>query len=393
LRASEAGLRAILESALDAIITMDHQGRIIEFNPAAEKIFGYEYAQAVGADAVELTLPPAVRQKHRTEMAAHATTETMLHIGRREEMAALRSDGSEFPVELAATRIPQDGPPRFAWFIRDNTERKRAEREIRQLNEELERRVVERTSQLEAANKELEGFSYSVSHDLRAPLRAIGGFAQILMDEQAVALDDEGRRLLKVIRDNTVKMGNLIDDLLAFSRMVRTAMRLTRLDMTQLAKTVAEDLATANRSSVEVTVGELPAVDGDLPTLRQVWVNLIANAIKYSGTRTVAKIEISGRTHGEENIYTVKDNGVGFDMRYAGKLFGVFQRLHAESEFQGTGVGLALVQRIVKRHGGRVWAEGIVDEGAAFHFALPNENALRRGEAQQTSSREEMSHA
>jgi len=327
-------------------------------------------------------------------MSARATAETTLQFGRRDEMAAMRSDGSEFPVELAATRIPQDGPPRFAWFVRDITERNRAEREIRQLNEELELRVVERTSQLEAANKELEGFSYSVSHDLRAPLRAIGGFSQILIDERGATLDDEGRRILKVIRDNTVRMGNLIDDLLAFSRMGRTALRLKRLDMTHLAKTVAGELtAASNLPNVDVTVGDLPAAHGDLSTLRQVWVNLISNAVKYSGTRNPATIEISGRTEAEEHIYSVKDNGVGFDMRYAGKLFGVFQRLHAASEFEGTGVGLALVQRIVHRHGGRIWAEAKPDEGATFHFALPNENAHPRGAIPTTSPKEELSHA
>jgi PAS domain S-box-containing protein len=386
-------LRAILESALDAIITMDHEGCIIEFNPAAERVFGYPRSDVVGADALELTLPDAARHGHRNDMAAELAMETSAPLGRRDERIARRSDGTEFPVELAATRIPQDGPPRFAWFIRDITERKRAEREIRQLNEELERRVVERTSQLEAANKELEGFSYSVSHDLRAPLRAIGGFSQILMDERATMLDDEGRRILKVIHDNTAKMGNLIDDLLTFSRMGRTAMRVTRLDMTQLARTVAADLATAsNRPHLSMTVGDLPAIDGDLSTLRQVWVNLISNAMKYSGTRSVATIEIGGRMEGAENVYTVKDNGVGFDMRYAGKLFGVFQRLHAATEFEGTGVGLALVQRIVLRHGGRVWAEARLDEGATFHFALPNENAQRRPAGPPASPREEPSH-
>jgi signal transduction histidine kinase len=264
---------------------------------------------------------------------------------------------------------------------------------LRRLNEELEQRVNERTRQLETANKELEGFSYSVSHDLRAPLRAIDGFSQILLDEQAMSFDDEGRRVVKIIRENTVKMGNLIDDLLTFSRMGRTAMKLMRVDMRHLARTVAEELAGASdHPELQVHVGELPVALGDLATLRQVWINLISNAIKYSGKREFATVEITGRTDGAEHVYTVRDNGVGFDMRYAAKLFGVFQRLHAPTEFEGTGVGLALVQRIVQRHQGRIWAEAKLNEGAAFHFALPVENVLRRG-ATTTSRGEEMSHA
>lgn len=386
LREREAGLRAILESALDAIVTMDQNGRIIEFNPAAESIFGHPRAAASGSDAVELTFPARLRERYRAERATR--------IGRREETTGIRADGSEFPVELVATRFRQEGLPGFAWFVRDITERKRAEREIRQLNEELEQRVRERTRQLEAANKELEGFSYSVSHDLRAPLRAIDGFSQILLDEQAAALDAEGRRVLSVIRDNTVRMAQLIDDLLTFSRMGRTALRVAPVDMTQLAQTVADELtAAAQRNGIDVSVGDLPAAAGDLATLRQVWANLISNAIKYSGKREVARIEISGRRDGAENVYTIEDNGVGFDMQYSGKLFGVFQRLHSPSEFEGTGVGLALVQRIVHRHGGRVWAEGKPDEGAAFHFALPGSPPQPWTTARHTSPTEELSHA
>jgi signal transduction histidine kinase len=268
------------------------------------------------------------------------------------------------------------------------------DREIRQLNEELEQRVLERTSQLEAANRELEGFSYSVSHDLRAPLRAIDGFSQILLDEQMDALDAEGRRLLSIIRENTVRMGQLIDDLLTFSRMGRTALERAPLDMTHLARSVAEELiVAAGRDDLDVTVGKLPAADGDLPTLRQVWTNLISNAIKYSGKREHAAIAISGRTEGPEHVFTIEDNGVGFDMQYSDKLFGVFQRLHSPSEFEGTGVGLALVQRIVHRHGGRVWAEGRPGEGATFHFALPSSTKPSPVAAPPASIEEELIHA
>jgi PAS domain S-box-containing protein len=254
----------------------------------------------------------------------------------------------------------------------DVTERRAAEREVRRLNAELEQRVKDRTAQLEVVNKELEGFSYSVSHDLRAPLRAIDGFARILGEDYTARLDDEGRRLLGVICGEAKRMGQLIDDLLAFSRMNRQQLEPAQIDMAALAQAVfGEHAAQAPGRQLRFKVQPLPPAQGDHAMLRQALANLISNAIKYTRPRAVAEIEIGGRTEGEENIYYVKDNGVGFDMKYAGKLFGVFQRLHTEDEFEGTGVGLALVQRVIHRHGGRVWAEAKLNEGATFYFTLP----------------------
>lgn len=236
----------------------------------------------------------------------------------------------------------------------------------------LEQRIRERTAELQAANKELEAFSYSVSHDLRAPLRAVDGYARILEEDYQDRLDGEGRRLLDVVRGEAKRMGQLIDDLLAFSRLGRQAMHRAPTDMTAMAREVFDALMREHLDrAVDFRLDGIESAEADEALMRHVWANLLDNAFKYTRGREPARIEVGGRIEGNESVYWIKDNGAGFDMKYADKLFRVFQRLHTQDEFEGTGVGLALVQRIIHRHGGRVWAEGEADRGATFCFALP----------------------
>ncbi|WP_207514000.1 hybrid sensor histidine kinase/response regulator [Longitalea luteola] len=304
----------------------------------------------------------------------------------------LSDEGQERIKELAKEYQPsfsfevlmftKDGEHRFfswnivhkhnLWFAsgRDITRQKKADFEIKQLNVTLERNIA----QLQLTNKELESFSYSVSHDLRAPLRSINGYAQMIEEDHAHEISEEARRMLKVIRNNAKKMGTLIDDLLSFSRMGRKEITRVNIDFNKLLEPIITDLKQTAPPGTKITIHALHNTQGDPALLSQVFINLISNAIKYSSKKETPEVEIGSNEKEDEIEFYVKDNGAGFDMQYAHKLFGVFQRLHSNDEFEGTGVGLAIVQRIVVKHGGKVWAEGKLDEGATFYFSLPKTN-------------------
>ena len=357
---SEERHRAVVDTAVDAIIVIDERGAIQRFNPGAERRFGYSEAEVAGKN-VSLLMPSPYRAEHDGYLARYLATGEKRIIGIGREVVAQRKDGTEFPADLAVAEMWLGESRMFTGIIRDITEAKRA----------AEQKVHLMTS-LEATNKELESFSYSVSHDLRTPLRAIDGFSRILGEDYAEKLDDEGKRLLNVIRDSSQQMGQLIDDLLAFSRLGRQTIAASRVEMTALASEVFKQLEQARtHPRLKVTLDPLPVAWCDPTLIRQAWANLLSNAIKFSGKRDEPLVEVRGYENGSHNVYCVKDNGAGFDMQYYDKLFGVFQRLHSADEFPGTGVGLAIVQRVVARHGGRVWAEGKVDEGATFYFTLP----------------------
>ena len=493
LRGSEARKTAILESALDAIISMDEQGCIVDFNPAAERIFGYKRDDVAGKTVAEIIIPPHLRDAHWHGLKKFLATGEGPVLGKRIELPAMKSDGSLFTSELSISVARLDaGQKFFTAYLRDVTDRKkaeearaflaaivessddaiigkdlegrimswnhgaeqmygytaaeaigkpvqiivpphrldeeaqvlrrlregriqhyetvrarknhselyvsltispiknsagqiigassssrdiseriRAEEQIRILNIELEQRVAQRTAELNSTNQELEAFTYSVSHDLRAPLRHIDGFAQILEEENIASLSPDVKRYIGRIRLGVQNMGRLVDDLLNLSRVGRGEIKKEKIHPNEMVNEVLSEMKfeTAKRN-IEWQIGALPVIEGDPGLVRQVFANLISNAIKYTRPREKAVIQIDRETVNGEAAIFIRDNGVGFDMRYADKLFGVFQRLHREDQFEGTGVGLATVRRIIHLHHGRIWVEAEVDKGATFHFTM-----------------------
>ncbi len=374
-------LAAIVERTNEFIAVATLKGKLVYVNKAGRDLVGLDKDYDIG----ELKIGHFLTEEALQQFSGMETS-AVNRDGYWSGETTLRhfKTGNLIPV-IANTfliRGAAGSPIAMATVQHDITDRKRAEREIRELNLGLEQRVAERTAELRMANKELEAFSYSVSHDLKAPLRAIDGFSAVLSDDHSKQLNAEGRHVLAVIRQNTQQMGQLIDDLLTFSRVGRSDMQSGEIDIAELAGTVFQELRSAvPERSIRLELGPLPSIHGDRTMIRQVFVNLISNAIKFTGPREQAVVEIGCEAKDGEHIFHVKDNGVGFDMQYVDKLFGVFQRLHYADEFPGTGVGLAIVQRMIGRHGGRVWAEGRLDEGATVFFALPSGEETANGTA------------
>jgi PAS domain S-box-containing protein len=366
-------LQLIFDTVPAIVFYKDVRHRLLRVNEAAARCFGLSKEELEGRTDEELGAPHAARY-YQDEDEVMSSGQPKLGI--IEPVETTRGtrwwQTDKFPYRDETGQVAG-----VIGFALDITERMQAEEEIHKLNAELEQRVSDRTAKLEAANKELEAFSYSVSHDLRSPLRAVDGFSQVLMEDCGPQLSDDGRRYLKNIRDGAQRMGALIDDLLAFSRLSRMPLNKRRVDTAKLVKDTREDIGLQHGGrQIEVRVAELPLCWGDPALLKQVWINLLSNAFKYTRRAEVAIIEVGCFRENDGSVYFVRDNGTGFDMRYADKLFGVFQRLHRAEDYEGTGVGLAIVQRIIHRHGGRIWAESELNRGATFHFTLEEETKL-----------------
>ncbi len=367
LDASELRYRRLFEAAQDGILILDAEtGMVVDVNPFLITLLGYSREQFLGKAIWELGF--------FKDVAANAQKFAELRdkkYVRYEHLPLETSDGRRVAVEFVSNVYLVAGAKVIQCNVRDISARRKAEEALTLLRAELEARVTLRTAELLAANRELEAFSYSVSHDLRTPLRAMDGFSHAVLEDYGDLLPAAGRDQLLIIRRGAQKMGSLIDDLLAFSRLSRASLTKRPVNTEGLVRGALAELAAQREGRlVDLRIGDLPECSGDDALLKQVWINLLSNALKYTRKREQAVIEIGCvKTNGTDTFF-VRDNGTGFDVRYADKLFGVFQRFHRAEDYEGTGVGLAIVQRVVHRHGGRVWAEAVVDRGATFYFTL-----------------------
>lgn len=372
IRDKEALFSDILHISNDGIIMIDESQHILRFNKGAEVIFGYPASEAIGKH-LNLLIPKNLAESHvRNVMSFRERADSTREMGQRTgELFGRRKNGKAFPAEVSISKLTQGGRMLFSAVIRDITERKRVEAKIRRLNQDLEQRVIDRTAQLAASNKELETFCYSVSHDLRAPLRGISGFSQALVEDCSDKLDEEGLAFLQRIIDASTRMGKLIDGLLNLSQVTRRALQKKQVDLSALANSISLELQkTEPERAISWRISDGLIVEGDPRLLEAVFQNLLGNAMKFTKEKSKAEISFGQTQYKGKQAYFVRDNGAGFDMAYADKLFSPFQRLHRVTEFPGSGIGLATVQRIIHHHGGQIWAEGVVDKGATFYFNL-----------------------
>ena len=352
-RAAEGRFRGLLEAAPDAMVIVDTKGRIVFVNGQTERLFGFQREDLL-SQSVELLIPERFRDQHLSHRNGYFSAPNIRAMGSGLELFGLRSDGTEFPIEISLSPLETPEGKLVSSAIRDISERKRTD------------------NALLLANRELEAFSYSVAHDLRAPLRGMSGFAQVLIDDYRDKLDEEGLDCLKEIHDNALRMGSLIDALLLLSRVTRSELNPQRTDLTAVARAVVTRLsASGNRPGLQISVQEGLAADLDSNLAHQLVENLLSNAWKFTSKKPAPRIEFGALQNPGSVVFFVRDNGAGFDMAHAGKLFSPFQRLHTVGEYPGTGIGLATAQRIVHRHGGRIWADGSLGAGATFYFTVP----------------------
>ncbi len=354
LRESEGRFRAFTETSSLAVGVSSPDGKFLYVNKAYEKLFGFTQEELNHLNASELWRNPEDRRKMMDAVGSKGFL--MDH-----EVELKRKDGTPFWAMLSVNSVDYGGSQATMASVYDITERKKAEQAL-----------AERTAKLEEINKELESYSYSISHDLRAPLRAIDGYARMLLKKHGHEFDEDSMRKFNVIRSSSQMMGQLIEDILTLSRLGRAKMSIANLEMEGIIKDVWKELQTINpERNMTLNIQAMPSAYGDRTLIKQVYANLLANAVKFTKYKDPAEIEAGGYTDGDDDVYYVKDNGIGFDMTYYDKLFGIFQRLHNNPDFEGTGVGLAIIHRVILMHGGKVWAEGKVDEGATFYFTLP----------------------
>ena len=361
--------RLLLEFKDYAVIRVSPAGTIMSWNLGAQYIYGFTDEEMISRPLSDLYAYSQIDEAMTSQFLQTAASS-----GRCEEEGwRTRMDGSLFYANIILTALYDDDKvlTGFAHVTKNITVRKQLEQENKLLQTNLEERVKQRTRELEVVNKELEAFSYSVSHDLRAPLRAVSGYAMILKEDYSPQLDAEATRLVDTILANAKMMGNLIDDLLSFSKMARLQTVQETVDMNQLVQQCINTLTVNMAEKPTVSIQPLAMCVGDRSMLQQVWFNLLDNAIKYSSRTEQPNILVGMISKPQFDVYFVKDNGIGFDMKYVHKLFGVFQRLHRQDEFEGTGLGLALAQRIINRHGGEIWAEAAPQQGATFYFSIP----------------------